>query len=530
MKREWKEFNAEIKENPLGPIKHYWNRFVLKGMGLYVGAYVLFSIGTLKILFQESFPDCWKNFNVCNRVLVQSTEYLQIVGIIFGQIVVGIEGDVISKRFGFIQNALVMLLGVLMLTASWGTSLQGWVIMYTIAQLIFGFGVGGEYPLTSGSSMEESSSSNAGPLDRMHRGRSTVLVFTMQGWAQLSQQLVLILLLLMFNKGGNPPYSEVAAQGTFRVGFFIVGVAILWLVYHRAFKMKPTTNVSQSKEKKSASAYNLRSLQLVLKYYWHRLIGTAIVWYCNDFFFYGNKIFQADFIRILSPTSGDNVMTNWLYNLLNIGIAMIGYYAAAFTIDWPIIGRKRMQATGLLANFIISIIIAAAYDPLTTPQGLGILQFLYFFSSFWGQFGSNCTTFLIAAEVYPSAVRGTAHGFSAATGKMGALTASVLYNYIPDRTKFWVVCWMGLLGFLLTVVFVPDATALDLREQERRWNLTVKGRDQDYHGLAVHPRHLSWFERVVLKVDKQYDLELDHQQRLEEKEQARKSNDEEITL
>jgi nitrate/nitrite transporter NarK len=64
------------------------------------------------------------------------------------------------------------------------------------------------------------------------------------------------------------------------------------------------------------------------------------------------------------------------------------------------------------------------------------------------------TTFLLAAEVYPVNVRATAHGFSAAMGKLGALFPAILYNYIDDHTKFWVVCWFGLLGLVLTVVFV----------------------------------------------------------------------------
>ena len=63
-----------------------------------------------------------------------------------------------------------------------------------------------------------------------------------------------------------------------------------------------------------------------------------------------------------------------------------------------------------------------------------------------------------AAEVYPSSVRCKAHGMPAAVGKLGALTPTILFNYISDRTKFWVVCWAGMLGFLVTLIFVPDAT------------------------------------------------------------------------
>ena len=72
---------------------------------------------------------------------------------------------------------------------------------------------------------------------------------------------------------------------------------------------------------------------------------------------------------------------------------------------------------------------------------------------------------LLAAEVYPSSVRSTAHGMSAAVGKLGALAPNILFNYISNRAKFWVVCWAGLLGFLVTVVFVPDATGALLNAQ-----------------------------------------------------------------
>ena len=62
---------------------------------------------------------------------------------------------------------------------------------------------------------------------------------------------------------------------------------------------------------------------------------------------------------------------------------------------------------------------------------------IYFFSSFWGQFGPNCTTFLLAGELYPTEVRTTAHGMSAGTAKLGALWASVWFNYLTKRTQFW---------------------------------------------------------------------------------------------
>ena len=41
------------------------------------------------------------------------------------------------------------------------------------------------------------------------------------------------------------------------------------------------------------------------------------------------------------------------------------------------------------------------------------------------QFGPNCTTFLLAGELYPTDVRTTAHGTSAGVAKLGALWVSL---------------------------------------------------------------------------------------------------------
>ncbi len=200
---------------------------------------------------------------------------------------------------------------------------------------------------------------------------------------------------------------------------------------------------------------------------------------------------------------------------IQIGVALCGYYLAAMLIDHKLYGRQRMQSVGFFATWLLFFLPAVAYDYFHQARNIHGFQAVYYLSSFFQQFGPNCTTFLLAAEVYPVNVRATAHGFSAACGKLGALLPAVLYNYIDDRTKFWVVCWFGLFGFFLSVVFIPDTTGLDLREQETYWSFVRQGRAEDYHGPAVHPRHLSMWETYVLKRHRAYNPELDRQAKIE---------------
>lgn len=76
-----------------------------------------------------------------------------------------------------------------------------------------------------------------------------------------------------------------------------------------------------------------------------RLLATAGAWFLWDFSFYGNKVFQSTFIKVLSP-SGSDLEETLLWTLLNSGVALIGYWLAAAVIDNPRVGRLRLQLLG----------------------------------------------------------------------------------------------------------------------------------------------------------------------------------------
>lgn len=66
------------------------------------------------------------------------------------------------------------------------------------------------------------------------------------------------------------------------------------------------------------------------------------------------------------------------------------------------------------------------------------------------------------------------------------------------------VSLVSVLNNLLKNVHLALCTGLSMLEQEQSWELIQQGRPKDYHGVAVHPRHLSVFERVILKRHHQY--------------------------
>lgn len=410
-----------------------------------------------------------------------------------------------------------MFVGLLMLTAAWGLTQNGWVICYAWSLFFYSIGVGGEYPMTATIGMENGYGSGKVTTshDRLHRGRTVVGAFTMQGWGQMANQLILILLLLIFNGGHSTGFTPKTTQWVYRVSFAIPAAGTLWLVYYRTYHMRAASKQLEAQKKKaSVTGYDSESLKLTLKYFWPRLLATAGGWFANDVFFYGNKLFQSDFIKVINPND-TSVMTGWLWTLANIACEMAGYYGAMWTVDNKLYGRKWSQIIGFMMCFILFVIPCFKLNYYHEPAHIHSFQAMYFISAFFNQFGPNCITFLVAAEVFPTPIRGTAHGISAAWGKLGALVTALLGSYTSTQTRFYIVPWFGLFGALITFVFLPDTTGLDLREQERRWHYLRQGREEDYHGPAVHAKHLSLWERWTGK-GKYYDAELDYKMKVEE--------------
>ena len=92
--REFKGFLRMVKNDPLSPFPWYFKNMVLPGAGLGLEGYVLFSIGNVTSIFtaKGTFEDCWKTYAVCDESWVAAVVYMEILGIMVGQVLVGVLG------------------------------------------------------------------------------------------------------------------------------------------------------------------------------------------------------------------------------------------------------------------------------------------------------------------------------------------------------------------------------------------------------------------------------------------------------
>jgi len=222
-----------------------------------------------------------------------------------------------------------------------------------------------------------------------------------------------------------------------------------------------------------------------------------MVW---DVVFYGNKLFQGKFIKIIEGSAHPTIYSILEYSLVNCTIAMLGYWCAAAVIDKPWMGRLRLQLLGFTMVTIVFLLCGLCYDDLVKKENIHTFQFLYYLSSFFGQFGPNCTTFLLAAELYPTEVRTVAHGFSATMGKCGALFAAIYFKdpSLSASSIFLTCGWCGLIGWFITLLFVADVTTLNSKHIDLQWKAIREGKPESYVGPASNREYQSFFEIYCL--------------------------------
>lgn len=88
-------------------------------------------------------------------------------------------------------------------------------------------------------------------------------------------------------------------------------------------------------------------------------------------------------------------------------------------------------------------------------------------------FGPNTTTFVIPGEIYPSEVRATCHGLSAACGKLGAATGAYCFPLLLNaagsangmRYAMYACACIAYLGVIVTWLLIPRYSGDMLAEE-----------------------------------------------------------------
>lgn len=362
-----------------------------------------------------------------------------------------------------------------------------------IFRFVLGLGIGGDYPV-SATLMSEYS-------NRYDRGKLITLVFSTQALGLIIGPLLTVLLLvtgvnqdltwrILLGVGAIPALAtfwlrrQIAESPRFALAHGNVQEAeqAIRRVVGSSGERAKTSGKLQEIEKvnpnikiiedgdgvrvqpaRKLSARNLFTTRHLLIW----LIGAAGTWFLLDLAYYGTTVSTPLVIKLFSPQT--TLLQNMLYTLLIFVIAALpGYIVAALTIDH--LGRKLIQLTGFLM-MTLSYGLLFLFPALTQIAWTFLL--LYGLSYFFTEFGPNVTTFVLPAEIFPVEARTTAHGISAAVGKVGAFIGVFLFPLLLSNPAFKLPGAMGvaaivaLAGFALTFILPePDHKSLETIEQE----------------------------------------------------------------
>ncbi|KAF9360763.1 Inorganic phosphate transporter pho84 [Mortierella sp. AD094] len=425
------------------------------------------------------------------------------VGTLVGQLVFGYLGDAKGRQKIYGLELMIIIVGTLC-CAMCGSNIKGSSAIGYLSfwRFILGVGIGGDYPMSATVTSEWASAGR--------RGQMMSLIFAMQGIGNMTASIVTLVVLKIFETAIK--FDTVNLDIVWRICIGLGCIPAASTVYLRLtmpesprYAMDVEKNAAKANEAinqaiaQGGQASQMNEIQLTdndavapkrshnkdfLEYFSHWenrkiLIGTAATWFLLDIAFYGISLNQSFVIKAMGFTGDGTVFSDlWRSTIGNLIVSCLGavpgYFITVFTIEK--MGRKTIQLMGFAVVTVLFIILASAFHAL--QKKTAVFVFVFALSQLFMNFGPNSTTFVIPGEVFPTRVRATAHGISAAAGKAGAIITTFAFPKLVDHggppsahafmnKMFAIFAGIMALGFILTFL-IPETKGMTLEEIEER--------------------------------------------------------------
>ena len=136
-----------------------------------------------------------------------------------------------------------------------------------------------------------------------------------------------------------------------------------------------------------------------------------------------------------------------------------------------VVGRIRLQVLGFIG--CAAGLLLASFSSMVSGGASTLLIFAGFMLfNFMTNLGPNAQTYLLAGEVFPTAIRGKGAGFAAAFAKIGAVLTAFLFpillSSIGTTALLYGLIVTSILGAIVTWFFRIETTGINLDELEQR--------------------------------------------------------------
>ncbi|KAG8215781.1 major facilitator superfamily domain-containing protein [Butyriboletus roseoflavus] len=482
---------------------------LVAGVGFFTDAYDIFTINIVTVMlgFVYGAIKDDKDLQTLGPWQITGLKVATPAGSLVGQLLFGWLADTLGRKRIYGVELIIMTV------ATFGQAVSGQgpglniVYMLIVWRVIMGVGVGGDYPLSAVITSEFASTRT--------RGRLMVAVFACQGWGQLAASLVGLVVVVAFKDAIQHSTTQVDYAWRLVVGLGCIPAVIA--LYFRLtvpetprFTMDIARNVGRAardiRNALTAGGYTVyvdddtideprvsapRASSGDFLTYFSRLenlkvlFGTAYSWFALDVAFY---ILALNSNTILTLINFGDVYGDVYKSLVhlcegNIILTLAGYIPG-FGLSFLLIdvwGRKPIQIMGFIVLTILFWIMGFDYTNISQS---GNFMALLCLANFFLNFGPNTTTFVVPGEAFPTRYRSTAHGISAASGKLGAVIAQFAFagaTYRVDVT-LKVLSFVMITGVFSTLL-IPETnqrTLEDLSNEDQEAYITgIVGRTDE---------------------------------------------------
>ncbi|KAJ2807206.1 hypothetical protein H4R20_001381 [Coemansia guatemalensis] len=433
------------------------------------------------------------------------------IGCLLGQLVLGRLGDKVGRTTVYAASLMIAIITTIASAFS-NSMVKGFnvFIVLFIWRVLLGFGIGGDYPLTATIVSEYASPKR--------RGMFISAVFSCQGFGNVLAPIVGIIVTACFKSGIGNDVRNLDYVWRLIIGLgCLPGVATLYwrltmedskryqmetakaaaanadedMLREKLLAKQPRFEGKSDEESSAESPKEVidaalgeerpRRAKTFSQYFreWRHLkvlLGTSIAWFALDVAFYGINLNSSIVIEAIGFAGNIHedkpshfITRNCLGSIIiNILGSVPGYWITVFTIEK--LGRKTIQLMGFGMLTILYIVLGFAYHKILDKSVAGFIV-LFTLAQLFQNFGPNVTTFVIPGEVFPTRFRSTAHGISAAAGKLGAIVAQGGFMQLKDRggkNQFIdhlleIFALFMLIGFFVTF-WIPESKGKTLEE------------------------------------------------------------------
>lgn len=363
------------------------------------------------------------------------------VGAIIGMLTMGYLGDAIGRSPAYAITLGIAAVGVLASAlTSFGSMLTVYIVLI-ITRFIVGIGLGGSYPLSGAENFED-----AGGRDGS----------VQSAWAlfwQTPGQIAPYLLGYLLSFGPittSDSYEEMAIH-------LVIGLGALPLLLVLPMALRQEDSAVFQKRDESAAVTNVcDSLGVMIDpRYRVKLFGTAMSWCLFNFVSYGISLYSPFILADIFEQ--DSFRAEMVQNMICCVVCIPACVLTILLIK-PLEPRT-LQMVGFAFMAFIYALLALMWG-YNVSRSLLFIVFITARFSIW--FGPVATVFLLPSEIFPTAIRTSCVGISAAFGKVGAILGVFLIPVFEPAigiSAVFVICaGVALLAIAVTHVCIPEDT------------------------------------------------------------------------